>query len=219
MDAHWPGIPEAHELQLAHELLGQGEGLQAKILHRLIGRPLRYSELKPLLEGRSDNNLTVALRRLQEMGLVSRRTDARRKPPVHAYELTPLGVQVILAMESIRPIEERLSLFERALGQRKGAAKQEPAASAYDVIIHPFVTEKTIAALERENKLEFVVRREASAPAIKRAIERIFDAHVQDVTTREVGRQRRAIVKFSSESEARTVLGSLISSGAKKGET
>jgi len=77
----------------------------------------------------------------------------------------------------------------------------------YDVIIHPFVTEKTMAAMERENKLEFVVRRDASAHAIKTAIERMFDgAKVAKVNTK-IGTDghKRAIVKFAEGTKAEEV--------------
>ncbi|MFA5860413.1 MAG: 50S ribosomal protein L23 [Candidatus Thermoplasmatota archaeon] len=76
----------------------------------------------------------------------------------------------------------------------------------FDVIIHPFVTEKTMAAMERENKLEFVVRRDASCHAIKTAIERLFDAKVAKVNTK-IGTDghKRAIVKFAPETKAEDI--------------
>ena len=76
----------------------------------------------------------------------------------------------------------------------------------YDVIIHPFVTEKTMAAMERENKLEFIVRREATKHAIKTAIERAFDAKVAEVNTK-IGTDghKHAIVKFAPDTKAEDV--------------
>lgn len=77
----------------------------------------------------------------------------------------------------------------------------------YDVIIHPFVTEKTMAAMERENKLEFVVRRDASAHAIKVAIEGMFEGvKVAKVNTK-VGTDghKRAIVRFAEGTKAEDV--------------
>lgn len=111
-----PFVAPEHEARLAHELLGQPGNLRARILYALLGKPLRYSDLRPLLAGKPDNSLTVALRTLQRDGLVERRTNARREPVIHTYELTPLGVQVVLAMESLRPLEEKLKLLGRALG-------------------------------------------------------------------------------------------------------
>ena len=78
--------------------------------------------------------------------------------------------------------------------------------SAYDVIIHPFVTEKTMAMMERENKLEFLVRRTASKPAIRKAVESLFDAKVVDVNTK-IGRDghKHAIVTFHPDTKAEDV--------------
>lgn len=79
-------------------------------------------------------------------------------------------------------------------------------ASPYDVIIHPFVTEKTMAQMERENKLEFLVNRKASKPAVKKAIETLFDAKVAQVNIK-IGRDghKHAIVKFAPETKAEDV--------------
>lgn len=78
--------------------------------------------------------------------------------------------------------------------------------SPYEVIIHPFVTEKTMAAMERDNKLEFIVRREATKPAIRAAIERLFDAKVAALNTK-IGTDglKHAIVRFAPETRAEDV--------------
>jgi DNA-binding HxlR family transcriptional regulator len=86
--------------------------LRRGILHELLGKPRRYADLKALLRGRRDHNLTVALTRLQRDGLIDRRTNARQKPIVHTYELSPLGIQVILAMQTIRPLGEILEAYQ-----------------------------------------------------------------------------------------------------------
>jgi DNA-binding HxlR family transcriptional regulator len=103
-------------LRRAYELVAEAGDLRRSILFDLIGRPRRYNELKPLLRGRRDHNLTVALTRLQRDGLIDRRTDARQRPLVHSYELTPLGVQVILGMQSIRPVHEAFESYRRGRG-------------------------------------------------------------------------------------------------------
>ena len=37
----------------------------------------------------------------------------------------------------------------------------------YDIIFHPYVTEKTMNLMEKNNSLEFVVRRKANKKQIK----------------------------------------------------
>lgn len=77
---------------------------------------------------------------------------------------------------------------------------------SYDVIVHPFVTEKTMSAMERENKLEFVVNRLASKRDVRSAIERLFDAKVASVNTRiTTDGRKHAIVKFKPETNAEDV--------------
>ena len=109
-------LPDDLTLRRAYELIAEEGDLRRLILFDLIGRPRRYNELKRLLRGRRDHNLTVALTRLQRDGLVDRRTDARQRPVVHTYELTPLGIQVILGMQSIRPVHEALESYRRGRG-------------------------------------------------------------------------------------------------------
>jgi large subunit ribosomal protein L23 len=52
----------------------------------------------------------------------------------------------------------------------------------YDLIIAPVITEKATLASEH-NKVIFKVRRDATKPQIKAAIERLFDVKVESVNT------------------------------------
>jgi DNA-binding HxlR family transcriptional regulator len=113
------GATESVHLRLAYELVAEDGDLRRGVLLELVGRPRRYAELKPLLRGRRDHNLTVALIRLQRDGLVDRRTDARQRPAVHAYELTPLGIQTVLSMQAIRPVHEAVEAYRK--GRRSSA--------------------------------------------------------------------------------------------------
>ena len=54
--------------------------------------------------------------------------------------------------------------------------------SAYDVIIAPVITEKATAVSE-SNQVVFKVRRDATKPEIKAAIERLFGVKVLAVNT------------------------------------
>jgi large subunit ribosomal protein L23 len=75
-----------------------------------------------------------------------------------------------------------------------------------DIILHPFVTEKTMGAMERENKLEFVVHRNANKRQIRHAIETLFEAKVESVNTRfTTDGAKHAVVRFKPESKAEDV--------------
>ena len=52
----------------------------------------------------------------------------------------------------------------------------------YDVIIAPVITEKATMASEH-NKVVFKVRRNATKPQIKEAVEKLFDVKVKNVNT------------------------------------
>ena len=52
----------------------------------------------------------------------------------------------------------------------------------YDVIISPVITEKATTASEH-NQVVFKVRREATKPQIKEAVEKLFDVKVKSVNT------------------------------------
>ncbi len=52
----------------------------------------------------------------------------------------------------------------------------------YDVILAPIITEKATASSEH-NKVIFKVRKDATKPQIKAAVERLFDVKVETVNT------------------------------------
>ena len=54
----------------------------------------------------------------------------------------------------------------------------------YKIIFHPYVTEKTMNIMEKNNSLEFVVRRNANKKQIKIAIEKMFEAKIKDINTK-----------------------------------
>jgi len=52
----------------------------------------------------------------------------------------------------------------------------------YDVIISPVITEKA-TILSEQNKVVFKVRKDATKPQIKAAVEKLFDVKVKGVNT------------------------------------
>ncbi len=75
----------------------------------------------------------------------------------------------------------------------------------FDVLIHPSVTEKTMMLMDKNNSLEFLVRREATKPQIKAAIEELFECEVATVNTRITKLGKRAIIKFGGETTAEDI--------------
>jgi len=78
------------------------------------------------------------------------------------------------------------------------------------IILYPVVTEKVLNNMEKNNELEFVVRRDANKIEIKKAVEKLLDVKVIKVRTRIHKYGKRAIVKLHpdySASEAASRLG------------
>ncbi len=72
-----------------------------------------------------------------------------------------------------------------------------------EVIKHPLSTEKTIRLMEAENKLVFVIDRNAKKQDVKKAVEELFKARVVSVNTLITNKgEKRAYVKFSAETPA-----------------
>jgi len=75
----------------------------------------------------------------------------------------------------------------------------------YDIVYHPFVTEKTMNLMEKNNALEFVVKRTANKQQIARAIEEMFEVKVKDVNTKITKKGKHAIVMFMPEFKAEDI--------------
>lgn len=75
----------------------------------------------------------------------------------------------------------------------------------YQVVFHPAVTEKTMMIMDANNSLEFIVRRTATKPEIKAAIETLFECEVDNVNTRITKEGKKAIVKFGGETSAEDI--------------
>ena len=75
----------------------------------------------------------------------------------------------------------------------------------YDIIYYPYVTEKTMDLMEKNNALEFVVRRNTTKHQIKNAIENMFDVKVKKVNVKITKNGKHAIVIFRPEYKAEEV--------------
>ena len=75
----------------------------------------------------------------------------------------------------------------------------------YDIIYHPYVTEKTMNLMEKNNALEFVVKRTANKQQIIRAIEKMFEVKVKDVNAKITKKGKHAIVMFMPEFKAEDI--------------
>ena len=72
----------------------------------------------------------------------------------------------------------------------------------FEIIIKPYVTEKTMFMIEKENKLAFIVRRDATKMDIKWAVERAFGVKVESVNVLYSRKGKKAFVKLRPEFNA-----------------
>ncbi len=75
----------------------------------------------------------------------------------------------------------------------------------YEIILHPYVTEKTLAMIDNNNALQFRVKIDANKKEIKEAIEEIFDVKVLKVTTKIGAEGKIATVKLHPEYNAEDI--------------
>lgn len=73
---------------------------------------------------------------------------------------------------------------------------------ALQIVLRPYVTEKTFDMLERQNKIVFLVTNKSSKQRIKQAIETLYDVKVQTVNTAITLIGKKAYVRLSAESSA-----------------
>ena len=75
----------------------------------------------------------------------------------------------------------------------------------YSILYHPYITEKTMNMMEKNNALEFVVKRRADKQQIKKAVEKMFEVKVKNVNTRFTKGGKHAIVTFMPEFKAEDI--------------
>ncbi len=81
------------------------------------------------------------------------------------------------------------------------------------IILHPYVTEKTMNSmsgtpvqdLKDGNRLEFVVRKDAKKPDIKKAFEERFEAKVDKINIKIMRDGKHAIIKLKPQYSAEEI--------------
>ena len=78
------------------------------------------------------------------------------------------------------------------------------------VLKHPYVTEKAMMTLEKENKLQFLVDRNATKKQIKKEIEKTFEQEVTGISTiMTMHGEKKAIISFANDKAAEEILSRL----------
>ncbi|MCI4349264.1 MAG: 50S ribosomal protein L23 [Thermoplasmata archaeon] len=75
------------------------------------------------------------------------------------------------------------------------------------ILLHAYVTEKSMDEMERMNKLEFVVDQRATRRDVRRAIEELYQCKVAKVNTKIVRAGKIATVKLAKGYSAEDIGG------------
>ncbi|HUZ79043.1 MAG: 50S ribosomal protein L23 [Thermoplasmata archaeon] len=73
------------------------------------------------------------------------------------------------------------------------------------ILLHAYVTEKSMDEMERQNKLEFKVDQRATRAEVKRAVEQIYQCKVDKVNVKIVKAGKIATVRFKKEYSAEDI--------------
>ncbi|MGD2073027.1 MAG: 50S ribosomal protein L23 [Candidatus Thorarchaeota archaeon] len=89
-----------------------------------------------------------------------------------------------------------MSTLEEIQSSRKEDFDMDP----YTIIRHPLITEQTVALMDRDNALVFIVDRRVSKSQIKKAIEELYEIELLSVNTLILPNgKKKAYVKLREE--------------------
>jgi len=74
---------------------------------------------------------------------------------------------------------------------------------ATKIILKPYITEKTFAMVENENKICFIVERSANKTEIAEAVKTLYNEKVTNVNTARTIYGKKAFVQFETTDKAR----------------
>ncbi len=70
----------------------------------------------------------------------------------------------------------------------------------HDTIVHPLITEKAVATMERDNILTFIVTLDSTKQDVLNAVEELYEVEVEKVTTTILSTgKKKAYVKLKEE--------------------
>lgn len=70
----------------------------------------------------------------------------------------------------------------------------------HDTIVHPLITEKAVATMERDNILTFIVTMDSTKQDVLNAVEELYEVEVDKVTTTILSSgKKKAYVKLKEE--------------------
>lgn len=73
----------------------------------------------------------------------------------------------------------------------------------HKILRYPYMTEKSVSMIEKENKIVFIVERKADKKQIKEAFEKLFEVKVDRINTLiDMEGNKKAFIRLKPESKA-----------------
>ncbi len=72
----------------------------------------------------------------------------------------------------------------------------------HTILLHPYVTEKTLNLMEVHNSIMFIVKEGSTKPEVKKAFEELFEVKVERVNVKHTRFGKQAIIKLTKEYKA-----------------
>ncbi len=72
----------------------------------------------------------------------------------------------------------------------------------YSILLRPYVTEKSLFAIEKDNKITFIVKRNATKLEIKEAFEKVFNMKIIKINTMITRNGKKAMITLAPEHNA-----------------
>ena len=74
---------------------------------------------------------------------------------------------------------------------------------SFEIVLYPLITEKAVNAIEKENKIYFVVSKKADKQQVKQAVEQLYKVKVEDIKViNDRKGRKKAIVRLRKDFKA-----------------
>jgi len=125
---------------------------------------------------------------------IAKTAKVAKAPKAEKKEIKPAAKPAVKE----KVVMEKIKFVPAAIGE-----KTESGMKLSDVIFYPLVSEKSVGAIESQNKITFIVRQESSKQDVRNAVEKLYGVRVQSIKTlRDMHGRKKAIVRLSKEFKA-----------------
>ena len=127
--------------------------------------------------------------------------EVRKVTDLSILDLAPGAHPVRLTVYSKSAIEEIAKI--KSIKYRTNGENTMNVEQAMKIIVKPYITEKTFAMIESENKICFIVELSAKKPEIAEAVKTLYNQKVIKVNTARTIYGKKAFVQFENTEKAR----------------